>query len=61
MERLSVRPGLTGLWQVSGRGRTTFEEMVALDCEYIRRQSLGLDLRILVSTIPVVVFCKGAR
>jgi lipopolysaccharide/colanic/teichoic acid biosynthesis glycosyltransferase len=61
MRRLSVRPGLTGLWQVSGRGRTTFEEMVAIDCEYIRRQSIGLDVRILLSTIPVVVLCKNAR
>jgi lipopolysaccharide/colanic/teichoic acid biosynthesis glycosyltransferase len=60
-ERLNVRPGITGLWQVSGRCRTTFEEMVALDCEYIRRQSLALDLLILVKTFPVVVFCTGAR
>lgn len=61
LERLAARPGLTGLWQVSGRGRTTFEEMVAIDCDYIRRQSIGLDLRILLSTIPVVLFCKGGR
>jgi lipopolysaccharide/colanic/teichoic acid biosynthesis glycosyltransferase len=59
--RLAARPGITGLWQVRGRGRTTFEEMVAIDCEYIRRQSMGLDVRILMSTIPVVVRCRDAR
>ena len=58
--RLTVRPGITGLWQVSGRSRTTFEEMVALDCEYIRSQSLALDLSILLRTIPVV-FGKDGR
>lgn len=61
LQRLAVRPGLTGLWQVTGRGRTTFEEMVAIDCDYIRRQSLALDLHILLSTIPAVLFCNGAR
>jgi lipopolysaccharide/colanic/teichoic acid biosynthesis glycosyltransferase len=60
-ERLAVRPGVTGLWQVSGRSRMSFEEMVALDRDYIHRQSLGLDVRILISTIPVVLFCKDAR
>jgi lipopolysaccharide/colanic/teichoic acid biosynthesis glycosyltransferase len=59
--RLAARPGITGLWQVRGRGRTTFEEMVAIDCEYIRTQSIGLDVRILLSTIPVVVRCRDAR
>jgi lipopolysaccharide/colanic/teichoic acid biosynthesis glycosyltransferase len=59
--RLAARPGITGHWQVHGRGRTTFDEMVALDCEYIRRQSLALDLSILLKTIPVVLFAKDAR
>jgi lipopolysaccharide/colanic/teichoic acid biosynthesis glycosyltransferase len=60
-QRLAARPGLTGLWQVSGRGRTTFEEMVSMDCDYIRRQCLALDLRILLKTIVVVVRGTGAR
>jgi len=61
MRRLLVKPGLTGLWQVRGRSRTTFEEMVALDLAYIRTRSLLLDLRILVETIPEVLFGKDAR
>jgi exopolysaccharide biosynthesis polyprenyl glycosylphosphotransferase len=59
--RLHAKPGITGLWQVSGRNRTTFEQMVALDAEYIRRRSLSLDLQILVKTIPVVVLRADAR
>jgi lipopolysaccharide/colanic/teichoic acid biosynthesis glycosyltransferase len=55
LQRLAVRPGITGLWQVSGRSRTTFEEMVAMDCQYIRSQSFSLDLSILLRTIPVVL------
>jgi len=61
LQRLDAQPGITGHWQVHGRGRTTFDEMVALDCEYIRRQSLALDLSILLRTIPAVVFSKDAR
>lgn len=48
--RLNAPPGLTGLWQVSGKNRTTFEEMVRLDIEYSKRMSLWLDLRILFRT-----------
>ena len=59
--RLGVRPGITGLWQVSGRSRTTFEEMVALDLDYIRRQSFRLDLAILLRTIPTVLTGRDAR
>ncbi|HEY8599586.1 MAG TPA: sugar transferase [Thermomicrobiales bacterium] len=59
--RLGVRPGITGLWQVSGRSRTTFEEMVALDLAYINEQSLRLDLLILLRTIPTVLACRDAR
>jgi len=58
MERLDVRPGLTGLAQVSGRGRLSFTEMVALDITYVRERSLQLDLRIMLATI--LVMCKGA-
>jgi exopolysaccharide biosynthesis polyprenyl glycosylphosphotransferase len=58
--RLSVRPGLTCLWQVSGRSLIAFEEWVRLDLEYIDRWSLLLDLRILLATIPAVLKAKGA-
>jgi lipopolysaccharide/colanic/teichoic acid biosynthesis glycosyltransferase len=58
--RLEARPGLTGLWQVSGRCELSFEEMVELDVEYVRRQSLLLDLKLLVQTIPAVFAGRGA-
>lgn len=61
LARLAVKPGITGLWQVSGRSRTTFEEMVALDLQYIRQASLLTDLRILARTIPVVLGREGAQ
>jgi lipopolysaccharide/colanic/teichoic acid biosynthesis glycosyltransferase len=61
LQRLEARPGITGLWQVSGRNRTTFEQMVALDLEYIRRRSLALDLWILFKTVPVVFARAEAR
>ncbi len=50
-------PGLTGLWQVSGKNRTTFEQMIAFDCEYGRRRSLWLDLKIIVLT-PVALLVQ---
>jgi len=58
--RLAVRPGLTCLWQVSGRSRLPFHEQVELDVEYIGRQSLALDFVILARTIPAVVSGDGA-
>jgi lipopolysaccharide/colanic/teichoic acid biosynthesis glycosyltransferase len=58
--RLSVKPGLTGLWQVSGRHEVTYEERVRLDLEYIDRWSLWLDLRILFRTVPAVLSQRGA-
>jgi lipopolysaccharide/colanic/teichoic acid biosynthesis glycosyltransferase len=58
--RLAVPQGLTGLWQVGGRSDTSFERMVALDIAYARQWSLALDLKILVSTVAVVVTSKGA-
>ncbi len=58
--RLAVTPGLTGLWQVRGRSRVTFDDMVRMDLEYIARQSLWLDLRILLLTVPAVLSGKGA-
>jgi exopolysaccharide biosynthesis polyprenyl glycosylphosphotransferase len=54
MERLKAVPGLTGLWQVSGRSSVSFEEMVRLDVRYINNWSPFLDLTILLKTIPVV-------
>jgi len=60
LRRLECRPGITGLWQVSGRCQTTFDEMVELDVEYVDSWSLGLDLRILARTVPVVFGRKGA-
>lgn len=57
---LSVRPGLTGLWQVSGRSETSYEYRVRLDQEYVRNQSLITDLRIMLRTVPVVLSRKGS-
>ena len=54
-ERFHARPGLTGLWQVSGKNRTTFNEMIDFDIQYTRRQSLWLDLKIILKTIPAVI------
>ncbi len=57
--RLSVTPGMTGLWQVTGRSYVTFEEMVLLDLFYIGNWSLGLDVKLLLRTLPVILFGKG--
>ena len=54
-EVLSVRPGLTGLWQVSGRNNLTYEQRVRLDLHYVRQRSFWLDLRIILRTIGVVL------
>lgn len=59
MERLRVTPGITGLWQVSGRSSVSFDEMVRLDLHYINHWSLRLDLGILARTLPVVVKGTG--
>lgn len=58
--RLSVKPGLTGLWQVSGRNNVDFEEWMALDLRYIDDWSLWLDFKILLRTVPAVLFKTGA-
>jgi len=55
-----VKPGITGLWQVSGRNDVSYEERVALDAYYVRNWSVWLDLYILARTVPVAVFGKGA-
>jgi exopolysaccharide biosynthesis polyprenyl glycosylphosphotransferase len=59
--RLDVLPGITGLWQVSGRSRVPFEEMVLLDLHYIANWSLGLDFKLLLRTIPVVLHGSGGH
>jgi len=55
-----VKPGLTGLWQVSGRSELTYDERVALDCEYVNRWSLRRDIKILLKTFVVVATQDGA-
>ncbi|WP_423068428.1 sugar transferase [Devosia sp. CN2-171] len=57
----AARPGITGLWQVSGRSDTTYQTRVALDAEYVSGWSFGLDLKILLRTIVVVLFMRGSR
>jgi lipopolysaccharide/colanic/teichoic acid biosynthesis glycosyltransferase len=59
-QRFAVPPGLTGLWQVSGRNTLTMKQGLDLDLEYVGRQSLALDLWILARTIPVVLSTRGA-
>lgn len=61
--RFDAVPGLTGLWQVSGKNRTTFDEMIRLDIEYSKRQSLWLDLKIILKTLPALwqQFCDLRR
>jgi exopolysaccharide biosynthesis polyprenyl glycosylphosphotransferase len=60
VRRFSVRPGLTGLWQISGRSELHFERWIELDLQYIDQWSLGLDLRIMLRTVPAVVTGVGA-
>jgi len=59
-KRLSVSPGMTGLWQISGRSDLTFDEMVLLDIYYAENWSFGLDMSILLTTVPKVLLGKGA-
>jgi lipopolysaccharide/colanic/teichoic acid biosynthesis glycosyltransferase len=58
--RLVVKPGLTGLWQVSGRSDLTWEESVRLDLRYVENWSLALDLQILWKTVFVLIRGRGA-
>jgi lipopolysaccharide/colanic/teichoic acid biosynthesis glycosyltransferase len=58
--RLEVRPGLTGVWQIHGRNRTTFDERVRMDIDYIENLSLRRDLKLLLQTVAVVLKGKGA-
>ena len=58
--RVSVKPGITGLWQVCGRNDLSFDQWIELDMEYIDHWSLFLDFKILMKTIPAVLSGKGA-
>jgi exopolysaccharide biosynthesis polyprenyl glycosylphosphotransferase len=59
-DRAAVKPGMTGLWQVSGRSDVKFREMILLDLYYVENHSLMFDLEIMFETVPVVLFGKGA-
>ncbi len=59
-QRTRVKSGMTGLWQISGRSELGFREMVMLDLYYIENQSILFDIEILLQTIPVVLFGRGA-
>jgi lipopolysaccharide/colanic/teichoic acid biosynthesis glycosyltransferase len=54
-ERFKTLPGLTGLWQVSGKNQTTFNEMINLDISYVRNKSLWLDVKIILKTVPALI------
>jgi lipopolysaccharide/colanic/teichoic acid biosynthesis glycosyltransferase len=60
MARFTVPPGLTGLWQVSGRCQLTWEEMIMLDLSYVERRSLWMNVWILLKTVPTVLLGQGA-
>ena len=59
-KRLNVKQGITGMWQVSGRSSLNFEEMTRLDLYYVQNWSIGMDIKILLKTIPAVLFGRGA-
>lgn len=59
-ELLSVRPGITGLWQISGRADLPYEDRVLLNIRYIRTRNIWEDIKILLLTLPAVLFGKGA-
>lgn len=60
LQRLNVKPGCTGLWQVRGRNDVHFDEMVEFDLEYIENQSIWNDLKIMFQTVKVMFFSRGA-
>jgi lipopolysaccharide/colanic/teichoic acid biosynthesis glycosyltransferase len=57
--RLLGKPGCTGMWQVYGRSRVTFQEMIEMDITYLEKQSLWQDLKLIVLTVPVMIFARG--
>ena len=60
-ERLDVKPGITGLWQLYGRGLVLFDDRSRLDIAYVQRRCFWLDMQILVRTIPAVIAARGAK
>ena len=56
----AVKPGLTGLWQVSGRNDVSYRRRVALDCAYAKNQNAALDAAIILKTIPAILFRRGS-
>ena len=58
--RLSIKPGMTGLWQVHGRNQVPFREMVELDIQYLKYQSIVEDMKLILRTIPLVLLGRGA-
>jgi len=60
-KRLSVKPGITCLWQINGRNEVSFEDWMRMDLEYIKNWSLRLDFKILLKTLPAVISARGAR
>jgi len=60
MNLLTVKPGITGMWQISGRSDVSYEERVRLDMHYIRNYTIWIDLMILFRTVPVVLGGRGA-
>jgi lipopolysaccharide/colanic/teichoic acid biosynthesis glycosyltransferase len=58
--RFAVKPGITGVWQVSGRSQVSLEEMIGMDVDYVRRRSVWLNLWILVRTVPALLTMRGA-
>lgn len=59
-QRFEVKPGITGLWQVSGRCELTHEQMIMLDLDYVERRSLRLNLGVILRTVPAVLSRRGA-
>ena len=57
---MQVKQGITGLWQISGRGDISYEERMKLDLYYIQNWSIEMDIKILLKTIPTVLFGRGA-
>jgi len=57
---LTIKPGLTGVWQVSGRSNVSFEERIKMDCNYAKRKSIRYDLYLILLTIPAVLKTRGA-
>jgi lipopolysaccharide/colanic/teichoic acid biosynthesis glycosyltransferase len=59
MQRLLSKPGLTGTWQVYGRSRVTFQEMLEMDIKYIEQQSIWQDIKLIFLTVPVMILARG--